>query len=220
MKKAVLIYSGGLDSTVLLYHLLHEKRQVTCINFFYGAKHNDRERRAAKLFCTALKVPLVECELGFMKAFNSALTRPDMEIPEGHFEAAKMKSTVVPFRNGIMCSIAAGLADSIKCEDVYIAVHGGDHHIYPDCRNVFITSMCGATRNGTYSKVEVWAPFLFARKSAVVQYGSQLEVPFNKTYTCYNGRKKQCGRCGACVERKEAFKIAGVQDPTIYEEAL
>jgi 7-cyano-7-deazaguanine synthase len=219
--KTVLIYSGGLDSTVLLYKLFEiDKREVTCINFNYGSKHNIRERIAAKEFCERLNVPICFIDLPFIRdRFKSSLLIDSFDpIPKGGYKEESMKSTVVPFRNGIMLSIAAGFAESIGYDVVALANHAGDHHIYPDCRPEFISAMSFAIQTGTYKKIDILSPFCSYTKGEIVSIGESLCVPFESTWTCYEGKDIHCGTCGACNERKEAFKEANIQDPTVYME--
>jgi 7-cyano-7-deazaguanine synthase len=220
--KTVLIYSGGLDSTVLLYKLIKsDNREVRCINFWYGSKHNIRERRAAQMICKNLNIPLEYIPLDFIGKFfkSSLLENSDESIPKGGYKEKSMKSTVVPFRNGIMLSIAAGFAESIGYDIVALANHAGDHHIYPDCRPEFIAGMNFAIQEGTYHKISIISPFCSYTKGDIVCLGLRLNVPFELTWTCYEGKDLHCGFCGACNERKEAFKEAKILDPTIYMDS-
>jgi 7-cyano-7-deazaguanine synthase len=142
-----------------------------------------------------------------------------MDVPEGHYEAESMKATVVPNRNAIMISIAYGHAVSIGAETVGVGVHAGDHAIYPDCRAQFIDMLSSTLQVGNDSDLRIYAPFIDKTKSDIVKYGTALGVPFDLTWSCYKGLEKHCGRCGTCVERKEAFQLAGVNDPTEYDYA-
>jgi 7-cyano-7-deazaguanine synthase len=148
--------------------------------------------------------------------FKSDLLLSGGDIPKGHYEHESMKRTVVPFRNGIMLSIAAGYAESIGAEQIAIGNHFGDHAIYPDCRKTFIEPMKLAIKEGTEKNITLLSPFCDLKKEDIVKIGEKLLVPMYMTYSCYNGSTDHCGECGTCVERKEAFKLAGVNDPTIY----
>lgn len=217
MQKAVVILSGGLDSTTLLYWA-NKQYEVSALTFDYGSKHNERERVAAKKIAQRLNVPHTIIDLPFVdELFKSDLLRSGGAIPEGHYEDASMRKTVVPFRNGIMLSIAIGYAESIEASTVLYGAHGGDHAIYPDCRPEFLKSISEAGRVGTYLGVEIKDPFMNLKKKDIVALGKDLHVPFEITYSCYNGGEKHCGKCGTCVERKEAFQLSGVVDPTVYE---
>lgn len=219
MKKDTLcVYSGGLDSTVMLH--AYKNQIALAVTFNYGSNHARKEIECAKKNCEALNIEHLIIPLDFMKQyFNSSLLQGADAIPEGHYEAENMKSTVVPFRNGIMLSIAIGLAESRGLQYVAIANHSGDHAIYPDCTKEFIDSMDCASKSGTYNKVKILSPFNGLRKHDIVALGfNALNVDFNNTWSCYKGGELHCGKCGTCVERKEAFEIMGLTDPTIYEQ--
>lgn len=215
MKDSVIIVSGGLDSITLLYEKADEI--ALGISFDYGQNHSKNEIPLAEYHCKQLGIPHVTIPLKFMNEyFNSSLLDGADAIPEGHYEDNNMKSTVVPFRNGIMLSIAAGIAESYELKHVLIANHGGDHAIYPDCRSTFIQAINQAIQAGTYVNVTVEAPYTDATKTEIVRRGAALGIDYSKTWSCYKGGKKHCGKCGTCVERKEAFRDAGVPDPTEY----
>lgn len=150
--------------------------------------------------------------------FKSSLLDGADAIPEGHYAAENMKSTVVPFRNGIMLSIACGLAESRGLSSVLIANHYGDHSIYPDCCEPFIKAMGDAMKLGTYAGIKIEAPYTTISKTDVAKIGKAIGVDYSKTYSCYKGGEKHCGKCGTCVERKEALRDAGIDDPTEYED--
>lgn len=218
MEKAVVTLSGGLDSATLLYWSA-KRYDVRAVTFDYGSKHNEREQSAAKEMSRRLGVRHTLIKLPFInELFQSALLQSGGEIPEGHYEDSSMRSTVVPFRNGIMLSIAAGYAESVGAKAVLYAAHAGDHAIYPDCRPAFLKAMSEAARAGTYMNVEIKDPFIGLHKKDIVVLGNELRVPFDITYSCYKGGELHCGKCGTCVERKEAFQLAGIPDPTRYEE--
>lgn len=215
-KKVVVIASGGLDSTVLYFHLQAEGYECIPLNFNYGSKHNKIEREAAREIFGEKLVEL-DIDLSFLKQ-SSLLENNNKEIPKGHYEDDNMKSTVVPFRNGIMMSYAAALAEDIEAFGIAIGNHFGDHAIYPDCRKSFAEPFAEAVKAGTYNGVEVLTPFTGIRKHEIVEIGKKLNIEevMYKTYSCYEGDKIHCGECGTCVERKEAFELGGVKDKTEY----
>jgi 7-cyano-7-deazaguanine synthase len=214
MKDIVILYSGGMDSSVALYS--YSDRIQLSVSFNYGSKHNTREIEYAAKNCKALGIEhqVIELDLNKM-GFVSDLLQSGGEIPNGHYEDANMIKTVVPFRNGIMLSIAAGIAESVNCNKLLISNHAGDHAIYPDCRPDFIQSMNDAIRFGTYNNVEILAPFTNLTKRQIALIGKEIAVPFENTYSCYNGQEIHCGICGTCVERKEALEGF---DPTKYQK--
>jgi len=215
MKKSVLIYSGGLDSTVLLCSLLDEGRQLKALGFDYGQRHK-RELAAGASIAADLGVDYRVVELPLGSLLVSALTRLELDVPEGHYEDENMKRTVVPNRNMIMLAIAIGYCSSIKFDSVCFAVHTGDHAIYPDCRPEFVAAMKKVARLCDWRSIEVEAPLLSLSKADIVVLGSRISAPFAQTWTCYLGLDKHCGKCGSCIERREAFMLAGVEDPTQY----
>jgi 7-cyano-7-deazaguanine synthase len=214
--KILHVYSGGLDSTVLLYKLISEKNEVSTIGFTYGGKHNRKESESALKICRRLWVERTTIHLNFMAGFDSALTNTNEEIPTGHYQAENMRRTVVPFRNGIMLSISAGVAESKGYDAITIGAHAGDHYIYPDCRPQFLDPMEDAIREGTEKRIRLIAPFYNMDKTEIIRLGVDLNVPFEDTWTCYNGGDLHCGVCGSCDERKKSFIAAGVADPTRY----
>ena len=215
--KTVVLLSGGMDSVVALHHARREHEIVAALSFDYGAKHNDREIPFAKWHADRLSIPHITVPLAFIgEQFESDLLQKGGEIPKGHYEEETMKKTVVPFRNGIMLSIAGGFAESKGAHGLVIAAHSGDHAIYPDCREDFLSAMADAIRLGTYARVEVMRPFVTMTKTEIARRGHDLGVDFSQTWSCYVGGDVQCGECGTCVERREAFLLAGIVDPTAY----
>lgn len=216
--KTVVLLSGGMDSVTALYWARHENEVVGAVSFDYGAKHNHREIPLAAWHCAQMGVKHDIIDLGFMNQhFASDLLKSGGSIPEGHYADENMKKTVVPFRNGIMLSIACGLAESCGAEALVIAAHAGDHMIYPDCREDFMLSMAAAMREGTYARIELLRPFIHRDKAGIAKLGETLGVNYGKTWSCYKGGDLHCGKCGTCVERIEAFVLAGLPDPTVYE---
>ncbi len=221
--KVVVLCSGGMDSVSALYWANAEHEVVAALSYNYGSKHNPREIPFAKLHADKLGIRHQIINLDFIdKLFNSALLSSGGEIPEGHYQAENMKQTVVPFRNAIMLSIAAGWAESLEAEGLVIAAHSGDHAIYPDCREAFMKAMADTIREGTYAGIKLLRPFIDFNKGAIVTVGVKHGVDFSKTYSCYKGGAIHCGKCGTCVERREAFIDAHIPDPTEYltHEAL
>jgi len=217
--KVVVLLSGGLDSVTALHEALAEHEVVASLSFDYGAKHHARELPMAAWQSEKAGIPHVTVNLPFVaEEFRSDLLAGGGEIPDGHYAEESMKSTVVPFRNGIMLSIAAGFAESRGAEAVVIAAHSGDHAIYPDCREEFLKPMADAIRAGTYAGIVVLRPFVSIDKVGIVRRGNLLGVDFSHTWSCYKGGEIHCGTCGTCVERREAFLLAGVPDPTGYDE--
>lgn len=216
-KDSVIIVSGGMDSVTLLYE--YKDRIALGISFDYGSNHNSKEIPFAKLHCERLGIKHITIPLDFMhQYFKSSLLEGADAIPEGHYEDDNMKSTVVPFRNGIMLAIAAGIAESNGLSHVMIANHGGDHAIYPDCRPEFISAMSQATKAGSYNGVTVLAPYTNISKSDIARHGKALSIDYTETWSCYKGGEEHCGKCGTCVERKEALQEAGIEDKTEYME--
>ena len=216
MKDSLIVVSGGMDSVTLLYE--YAERIALAVSFDYGANHNAQEIPFARLHCARLGIKHIVIPLAFMKEyFKSSLLRGGEAIPEGHYADENMKSTVVPFRNGIMLSIACGIAESNGLKQVLIANHGGDHAIYPDCRSEFIHAMDSAMRAGTYENIGISAPYTHISKSDIAARGKKLQVNYAETWSCYKGGTRHCGKCGTCIERKEAFREAGIDDTTEYE---
>lgn len=209
-KNVVLILSGGMDSVTMLHDF--KDRIALAVNFSYGSNHNAREAYWARYHCRQLDIELVEIDLAFMgRLFESSLLSGPEAIPSGSYDDDNMKSTVVPFRNGIMLSIAAGLAESRGLDTVMIANHGGDHAIYPDCRGGFIEAMGKATQAGTYINVKIDAPYTGLTKGEIARRGAALGIDYATTYSCYRGGERHCGTCGTCRERQEALAEAGIE---------
>lgn len=209
MKDSLIVLSGGMDSTTLLWD--RKESIALAVTFDYGSRHNAREIECAKKNCEILGVEHLVIPLEFMgKYFKSSLLIGGEDIPEGHYTDENMKSTVVPFRNGIMLSIAAGLAESRGLKKVMLANHSGDHAIYPDCRPGFVDAMSRTISEGTYDGITIDAPYTNISKSDIARIGKRIGVDYNLTYSCYKGGEKHCGKCGTCVERIEALRDAGI----------
>lgn len=206
-----------MDSITLLYDF--KDRIALGVSFSYGSNHNAKEIPFAEYHCKLLGIPHIVIDLAFMpKYFRSSLLEGGDAIPEGHYADDNMKSTVVPFRNGIMLSIAAGIAESHNLKYVMMANHGGDHAIYPDCRPSFVEAMSKATQEGTYPGIQILAPYTDITKTDIAMKGKALGIDYTKTWSCYKGGEHHCGKCGTCVERREALAAAGIADETIYDE--
>lgn len=215
-KDSIIIVSGGMDSVTLLYE--YKDRIALGVSFNYGSNHNAREIPFARWHCEQLGIEHITIDLAFMpKFFNSSLLDGAEAIPEGHYAEDNMKSTVVPFRNGIMLSIAAGIAESRNLKYVMMANHGGDHTIYPDCRPEFVNAMSETTKTGTFLGIEILAPYTSITKADIARRGKKLGIDYSKTWSCYKGGIHHCGKCGTCVERIEALRDAGIHDNTVYE---
>ena len=214
-KDSLIIVSGGMDSITLLYD--RKDSIALALSFDYGSNHNSREIPYAQLHCQRLGIRHIVIPIDFMhQYFTSSLLEGAEAIPDGHYADENMKSTVVPFRNGIMLSVAIGIAESNGLKKVLIANHGGDHAIYPDCRPDFISAINKAAMSGTYLNVEVDAPYTNISKTDIARRGSALGIDYSETWSCYKGGAVHCGTCGTCVERKEALHDAGIDDKTEY----
>ena len=216
MKDSLLVLSGGLDSTTMLYE--YKDRIALAVSFNYGSNHNDREIAFAKLHTKRLGIPHMIVPLGFIHDhFRSSLLEGDAAIPDGNYDEENMKSTVVPFRNGIMLSVAAGLAETYGLKNVMLANHAGDHTIYPDCRPEFVDAMDKAIQAGTWEGIHLLTPYTNITKAQIAAHGKQLGIDYSETWSCYRGGKHHCGTCGTCRERREALALAGIEDHTVYD---
>ncbi|MBR9908656.1 MAG: 7-cyano-7-deazaguanine synthase QueC [Gammaproteobacteria bacterium] len=217
MAKVVVIYSGGMDSFTVLNHAIKNGHEVYALSFNYGQRHV-RELDAAANVCTSLNIPHKVVDITAINSLlaGSSLTS-DIDIPEGHYEAESMQSTVVPNRNMILLSLAIGYAVSIGADAVYYGAHSGDHAIYPDCRPEFVEKMNDVSLIANYEPVRIEVPFLRNDKAEILAAGLAMRLDYSQTWTCYNGREKACGKCGACMERLEAFAANQQTDPLPYE---
>lgn len=216
--KTVLIFSGGMDSTTLLYWLKFLGRDVSCLGINYGQRHG-KELAAAEQIALEAGVDFKVADLSGLKALlgGSSQTDDSVPVPEGHYAEESMKKTVVPNRNMIMLSVVAGHAISLGAQSVAYAAHSGDHAIYPDCRPEFADAMDRALGLCDWSKVSLERPFVGMSKADIARLGGLLNVPFRKTWSCYKGGERHCARCGTCVERILSFHEAKIEDPTEYE---
>jgi len=215
--KVVVIYSGGMDSFTVLNRALKDGKDVYALSFDYGQRHV-KELECASKVCNDLNVHHKVIDISAINQLlaGSSLT-DDIDIPEGHYEAENMKSTIVPNRNMILLSLAVGYAVSVKAEQVYYGAHSGDHAIYPDCRPEFVSKMNDVCQIANYESVEIFSPYLNVNKTAILADGLTMNLNYGDTWTCYNGREKACGKCGSCQERLEAFEENRMTDPIAYE---
>jgi len=208
--KSIVILSGGMDSTTLLCDMVSKGYEIKALSFNYGQKHK-KELEYAKKTCTELKIEHKIIDLTNITSLlsNSSLINPDVKVPEGHYAAENMKSTVVPNRNMIMLAIAIGYAENEKYDNVAIANHAGDHTIYPDCRDEFIQALSLAGYLGTFNKIKLYAPYTNITKTDIAEIGVKLGIDYDRlTWSCYKGGEEPCGKCGTCVERNEALSGA------------
>lgn len=219
--KTLVICSGGLDSVTLAHKIARESSLLGLISFDYGQRHK-KELGFAAACAKALNVPHTVMDISVIGAqlSGSALT-DDVAVPDGHYTAQSMKATVVPNRNAIMLAITYGIAAAQKAEAVAAAFHGGDHFIYPDCRPGFVRAFAAMQDRALedFAQISLYTPFLEMTKAQIAAEGAKLGVPFADTWSCYKGGDIHCGRCGTCVERREAFDLAKVADPTVYADA-
>jgi 7-cyano-7-deazaguanine synthase len=222
-RTVVTVLSGGVDSTVLAYYLAAKGWRVRPVSFDYGQRHV-RELLAAERIAEGLGVPHEVVDLRSVGRLlsGSALTDPDVEVPAGHYTDVSMRSTVVANRNAIFTSVAVGVAVAESAAAVALGIHAGDHPIYPDCRPEFVAAaerLARVANEGFIAEdFHLLTPWLHRSKADIVSRGAELSVPFADTWSCYRGEQRHCGRCGTCVERREAFDLAGVMDPTEYAE--
>ncbi len=216
--KTIVIYSGGLDSTVLLAKMVKEGREVKALSVDYGQRHK-RELGSAAEVCRLLGVEHRMADLSSLKPLlgGSSQTDDSVPVPHGHYAAENMKLTVVPNRNMLMLAVAGAWAISLKFDSVAYAAHAGDHAIYPDCREEFVRPLEDALRNADWHEVRIERPFLKSSKADIVLLGHDIGAPMGLSYSCYEGKEIHCGKCGTCTERIEAFQLAGVPDPTQYQ---
>ena len=216
MKDSIIVLSGGLDSTTLLYE--YQSRIALAVSFDYGSNHNQRELAFAALHCERLGIKHLIIPLDFIhQYFHSSLLSGADAVPEGNYDDENMRSTVVPFRNGIMLAVAAGLAEDNGLQQIMMANHAGDHAIYPDCRPAFVQAMDNAVQTGTYNGVRLFTPYTRLTKADIARRGKALGIDYSETWSCYKGGEHHCGKCGTCTERREALREAGINDKTIYE---
>jgi 7-cyano-7-deazaguanine synthase len=216
-EKVVVIYSGGMDSFTVLNRALKDDKEVFALSFDYGQRHV-KELECASSVCTTLNIKHKVIDISSINQLlaGSSLT-DDIDIPEGHYEAENMKSTIVPNRNMILLSLAVGYAVSVGASQVYYGAHSGDHAIYPDCRPEFVQKMNDVCQIANYESVEIFSPYLTVNKTAILADGISMGLDYGNTWTCYNGREKACGKCGSCQERLEAFNDNKIADPIEYE---
>ena len=218
--KTIVICSGGLDSVSLAHMVADEHELTRLVSFDYGQRHV-KELEFAAACAERLGVPHDVIDMrGIGASLSGSALTDEIDVPDGHYAEETMKITVVPNRNAIMLSIAFGIAAAQQADAVATAVHGGDHFIYPDCRPGFTRAFETMQRHALegYAEVRLYTPFVNRSKTDIVTEGARHGTPFAETWSCYKGGEKHCGRCGTCVERREAFHLAGVEDPTAYAD--
>lgn len=219
MKDSIIILSGGLDSTTMLYD--YADSIALALSFDYGSNHNKKELAFAVYHCNQLGIEHIIIPLEFIhQYFHSSLLSGAEAIPEGQYDDESMRSTVVPFRNGIMLAIAAGMAEDRRLARILMANHSGDHAIYPDCRPEFVQALAAAVQAGTYNGVELFTPYTHWTKTDIARRGKELGIDYSKTWSCYKGGEKHCGKCGTCTERRQALQEAGIVDTTEYDFSI
>lgn len=217
----VAVYSGGMDSTVMLFRMRELGIDIKgALSVNYGQKHS-KELDVAAEYCRELGIAHEVADLSGLQGLfgKSSLTNAAEAVPEGHYEEDQMKSTVVPNRNMILLAVATSWAISLGAEAVAYAAHGGDHAIYPDCREEFAGALDKAIRLCDWSEVSLYRPFVTSSKADIAAMGTRLGAGLERTWSCYKGGAQHCGRCGTCVERREAFHLAGVADLTVYADS-
>ena len=220
MRKAIVSFSGGMDSTTVLAEAVakYGSSNVLAVGFRYGSKHNVYENKAAEKIAEHYHVKFILRDFtNLIQGFDSNLLISGGDIPEGHYEEKSMSQTVVPARNMIFISVLSGLAWSLGYQEIWLGLHAGDHAIYEDCRPAFFYSMNAAVVNGTGERVNLVAPYLYGNKTSIVERGLELGVPYQFTRTCYKDQPVACGKCGSCQERLESFTNNGIEDPIEYE---
>lgn len=217
MKKVLCIISGGMDSVTMLHHLKASGHDVCGISFNYGQRHK-KELEYARSACESVGASWEVCDLSNLTPLlaRSALTNDEINVPHGHYAAESMKATVVPNRNMIMLAVATGYAITLECDAVAYGAHFGDHAIYPDCRKEFADALNEAIKLCDWQSLELIRPFVEIDKTEIARIGGRLGIDYSKTWSCYEGQDIHCGKCGTCIERREALRDAGVKDPTVY----
>lgn len=218
--KVVVIYSGGMDSFTILNKAVKDGHDVLAVSFDYGQRHGKELHYAAGV-CKDLNITHNVVDISGMQSLmsnSSLMAASDVEIPEGHYESDNMKSTVVPNRNMILIALAIAYAVNENAAQVWYGAHSGDHTIYPDCRPEFVEAMAKASLLANFEPISVVAPYLMQNKIDILRDGLAMDLDYGQTWTCYNGRKLACGKCGSCVERLEAFEKNNAVDPLTYEQ--
>ena len=221
MANTIVVYSGGLDSTTLLYHLLAAGHEVKALSVNYGQRHMARESAAADAICRGLGIERRTADLTALVAFfgGNALTNHGTDLPQGGYTADTIGVTTVPNRNMVLLSVGIAWAASLGFDGVAFGSHGGEHTNYPDCYPPFAEAMDRAAEVCDFRPLRVLAPFVHWVKADIVRRGAELRVPFELAWSCYAGGESHCGKCSTCVDRRTAFRQAGVPDPTVYLES-
>lgn len=216
-RRTVIILSGGMDSGVLLADCRNRGFDLLAVSFDYGAKHGAKELPCAAAICSRYEVTHQLIDLKFLKSIlSSSLLQGGEPVPDGRYDEVNMRSTVVPFRNGIMLALAVGMAENLGWDAVFLGSHAGDRAVYPDCRTEFTEAISAAATEGTYSRVKVYSPYNKLTKSEIGAVGRKLSFDFSLSWSCYKGEELHCGTCAACHERKLALSHGAGLDPTVY----
>ena len=216
--KTVIIGSGGLDSTVLIYDAITQGYKPEILTFDYRQRHLIREQDCLRETITKLTLPYKFIFLP--RLLKSTLTNIKLPITEEHYTHDNQKQTVVPNRNMIMLSMAAGYCESEHIRWLMYGAHSNDLAIYWDCRPNFVGGMNEVLDLNDVFPVKLLTPYLYLKKADIVKRGIELKVPFEDTWTCYYGEELACGKCASCQERLEAFKLNDAKDPVKYKEAV
>jgi len=218
-QQVIVVYSGGLDSTTLLYHLKAAGSELRALSVNYGQRHLVRELSAASTITSLLGIEHRTVDLRSLVGLlgSNSLTDHTVSVPAGEYSPTTIAVTAVPNRNMVLLSVAIAWAVSLRFEAVAFGAHGGEYTTYPDCQPAFAAAMDRAARVCHDTPIQVLAPFVLLDKARIVRRGAELGVPFDMTWSCYNGGEKHCGKCGTCIDRRSGFVKAGVTDPTIYE---
>lgn len=217
--KAIVIYSGGMDSYTVLHHALRQGYEVHALSFHYGQRHS-RELNVAHNVCQRLGIAHRVVDIRAIHALidNSALTDTSRDLPGGDYQADNMVATLVPNRNMILLSLAIAQAVNIGAELCFYGAHGGDHVLYPDCRPEFVEGMNEVAGIANFEAVRIEAPYLHVDKAAILADGLTMGLDYSETWTCYLGEELACGTCGSCRERLAAFAANGIHDPIRYSQ--
>lgn len=219
---AVVVLSGGMDSTTLMAHYAALRYQLIAVTVDYGQRHS-KEIDSARAVAAHYEARHHVVDLSGFGAVltGSALTDDQVQVPDGHYAEQSMRATVVPNRNAVLANVAVSVAVAERAGTLALGMHAGDHFIYPDCRPAFLKALGDlvAVANEGFPTPTVEAPFIHWSKTDIAAHGIMLGAPLDISWSCYKGGERHCGTCGTCYERREAFREAGLTDPTDYLDA-